>query len=316
MCFFYFIEQHDRIRPRADGFRQLSALGVALVSRRRADEARYGVLLHILGHVEPEQCFLRAETLLRQRARKFRLSGPRRAEQQKRAHRAAAVREAERRAPECRGDRLYSVRLADDAACERRFQCGEGRQAVGRDLFFRHAALQRARRRHIVAGHALSSRQAHRRTRLVQKVDGLVRQAAVGQIPRGERHGSVKRGGLNRDLMVCGIPRDKPLQNGACLRSCGFFHRNACKPARQRAVFFDAPPIFLPRRRPDDLHATAREQRLEYIARVDAALGGPGSHKRMHLIHEQDRVSPACGFRQHRAEPLLEIAPVLRARDE
>ena len=42
------VEQHDRVRPAAHGLGELAALLVADVARRRADQPRDGVLLHVL----------------------------------------------------------------------------------------------------------------------------------------------------------------------------------------------------------------------------------------------------------------------------
>ena len=56
------VEQHDRVRAAAHGLGQLAALVVADVAGRRADEARDGVLLHVLGHVDADHRVLASRT--------------------------------------------------------------------------------------------------------------------------------------------------------------------------------------------------------------------------------------------------------------
>jgi hypothetical protein len=55
------VEQDDRIRPPPHRLRELPALVVADVAGRRADEPRDGVLLHVLGHVDPHDVVLVVE---------------------------------------------------------------------------------------------------------------------------------------------------------------------------------------------------------------------------------------------------------------
>src|ERR1035438_3147288 len=52
MRLFDLVEKHDRVRMTPHLFGKLPALVVADVSRRRANQARDGVLLHVFGHVD------------------------------------------------------------------------------------------------------------------------------------------------------------------------------------------------------------------------------------------------------------------------
>ena len=49
-----FVEQHHAVRLAPDGLAELSTLLVADVARRRADEPRNGVFLHVLAHVDAD----------------------------------------------------------------------------------------------------------------------------------------------------------------------------------------------------------------------------------------------------------------------
>src|SRR5579885_1391030 len=86
MRLFDLIQQDDRIRRAANTLRQLAALFVAHVSRRRANELRNGVLLHEFGHVEAHQRLFRAEEEFREAARHFRLADARRSKEKEAAH--------------------------------------------------------------------------------------------------------------------------------------------------------------------------------------------------------------------------------------
>jgi hypothetical protein len=70
---------------------ELTALFVADVARRRADQLRHRVLLHVLGHVEANQRVVAAEQEVRERARKLRLSDARRAKEDEAAHRPVRI---------------------------------------------------------------------------------------------------------------------------------------------------------------------------------------------------------------------------------
>ena len=80
-----------RVRAPAHRLGELAALLVADVAGRRADEPRDGVLLHVLGHVDPDHRVLRVEHELGQRARQLGLADAGRAEEQERADRAVGV---------------------------------------------------------------------------------------------------------------------------------------------------------------------------------------------------------------------------------
>ena len=110
------VEQHDAVGPAADRLGELAALVVADVAGRRADQARHGVLLHVLRHVDADHRVLGVEHELGQRAGQLGLADAGRAEEQERADRAVGVAAGRRAsgAARCadRGDRLV---LADDA---------------------------------------------------------------------------------------------------------------------------------------------------------------------------------------------------------
>ena len=90
-------------------FRELAALFVAHISRRRADKSRDIVLLHIFGHIYSDKRALVAEHYLSQSLCEFSLSDTGRAEEYESSGRALLILESETSAADClcyRGDSL------------------------------------------------------------------------------------------------------------------------------------------------------------------------------------------------------------------
>ena len=87
--------------------------------------------------------------------------------------------------------------------------------------------------------------------------------------------------------------------------------------ALERGVLLDVRAVLVERGRADGAQLAAGEHRLEQVARRDGALGGAGADDRVELVDEEDDLALARGdLSEHRLEPLLELAAVLRARDE
>src|SRR4051812_1048316 len=112
------VEQEHAVRLAAHGLGELAALVVADVARGRADQARDGVLLHVLGHVDTDHRVLVAEQELGERPRQLGLSHAGRAEEDERAGRALGILEARARAADRLGDDLDRRVLAHDALVE------------------------------------------------------------------------------------------------------------------------------------------------------------------------------------------------------
>mmetsp|Transcript_4404 Transcript_4404/g.13970 ORF Transcript_4404/g.13970 Transcript_4404/m.13970 type:complete len:959 (-) Transcript_4404:401-3277(-) len=149
----HLVEENDAVGPVPHGLGELTALVVADVAGRRAEEARHGVLLRVLGHVEAQQRAGVVVDLLRQRLGEFRLAHARRAEERKGGDGLGRVAEARFAAPDRVGDEVDRVGLADDArrqrvleveelvalrgheprSCDARHRRDDGRDVVGRD---------------------------------------------------------------------------------------------------------------------------------------------------------------------------------------
>src|SRR5829696_3259138 len=112
------VEQDDGVRPAPDGLGELAALVVADVARRRTDQARDAVLLHVLRHVDADHRVLRVEEELGQRTGELGLADARRAQEEERADRAVGVLQAGARATDRVGHRADRLVLADDAVVQ------------------------------------------------------------------------------------------------------------------------------------------------------------------------------------------------------
>ena len=75
-----FIEEEHGVRPPADLLGELSALFVADVAGRRADQPCHGVLLHILRHIDAQHGALVVEEEFGEGPRELRLADARRSE--------------------------------------------------------------------------------------------------------------------------------------------------------------------------------------------------------------------------------------------
>ncbi len=86
--------------------------------------------------------------------------------------------------------------------------------------------------------------------------------------------------------------------------------------ALERRVLLDVLAVLVERRRADRAQLAAREHRLEHVAGVHRALGGAGADDRVQLVDEHDDLALGVGdLLEHRLQPVLELAAVLRAGD-
>src|SRR5581483_736157 len=113
MRLFDFVEKDDRVRPPADLFGQLAAFLVADISRGRADQARYRVLLHVLGHIDAHHRVLIVEKEFGQSTRQLGFPDSGGAEKDEGADRAAWIAQACTGPANRIGDALDCYVLAD-----------------------------------------------------------------------------------------------------------------------------------------------------------------------------------------------------------
>ena len=111
------VEQDHLVGPAADRLGQRTALLVADIARRRADQPGDGVLLHELRHVDPDHRLVVVEQERGDRLAQLGLADAGRAQEQERADRPVRVLQAGPGPAHGVGHRLERLLLADDAAC-------------------------------------------------------------------------------------------------------------------------------------------------------------------------------------------------------
>ena len=111
------VEQHDLIGPPAHRFGQRAALVVADIARRRADQPRDRVLLHVFGHVDAHHRGLVVEQERRERLGQFGLADAGRPQEHERADRPVRVLQAGAGAPHRGRNRASPPRSGRRRAC-------------------------------------------------------------------------------------------------------------------------------------------------------------------------------------------------------
>ena len=121
MRFFDFVEQHDRIGTAANLLGELSAFFIADIARRRADQARDGMLLHVFRHVDAEHGVLVVEQKFGESAGQFGFADASGAEKNKGADRALGIAESGAGTANGVGHALQRCVLADNALAQALF---------------------------------------------------------------------------------------------------------------------------------------------------------------------------------------------------
>ncbi len=172
-------------------------------------------------------------------------------------------------------------------------------------------ALELAVRRR--RGHRLD---AHARGGLVDQVDRLVGQEAVGDVAAGEFAGGAQRlvGDLHLVVLLVAVAQAREDLDGLVDR--GLVDADLLEAALQRGVALEVLAVLVERGRADRLQLTARERGLEDRGGVDRALGGACADEVVELVDEQDDVAALGDLLHHLLQALLELAAVLGAGDQ
>ena len=133
MRLFDFVEEHHRIGAAADLLGKLSRLVIADIAGRRADDPRNRMLLHKLGHIEPDERIRGVEQLLRESAHQLGLADSRRSDKDK-GSRTAAGRKLHPRAAHRGGNQLDRPILPDNILFQGVGQMGYLSQLARLDL--------------------------------------------------------------------------------------------------------------------------------------------------------------------------------------
>ena len=146
----------------------------------------------------------------------------------------------------------------------------------------------------------------------IHKIDGLIRQEAVGDIAVG-KGGSGDQGAVV-DLYAVEhlIPFLQAAQNGDGILHGRLIHLHRLEPALQCGVFFNILAVLVQRGRADAVQLAPGQHGLEQVACVHGTVGLTGTHDGVQLINEEDDLALALlHLVQHALQALLELAAVL-----
>ena len=106
-------------------------------------------------------------------------------------------------------------------------------------------------------------------------------------------------------------------QNRDGVRDAGLAHQHRLEAPLQGRVLLDVLPVFIERRRTDDVELAPGQRRFHQVARIHRALGRAGPDQGVKLVDENDVAPFVLGqLLEHRLEPLLELAAVLGAGEQ
>ena len=180
------------------------------------------------------------------------------------------------------------------------------------DLELRHAALRLVE----LDGRGVDLHPEARRA-LVDEVDRLVGQEAVGDVAVGEHRRRDERRVADPDAVVCLVALLEAAQDPDRVRDRRLADEHGLEAPLERGVLLDVRAVLVERRRADRAQLAAGEHRLQQVAGRDRALRRARADDRVELVDEEDDLALARGdLGEHGLEPLLELAAVLRARDE
>src|SRR4051794_15891035 len=157
---------------------------------------------------------------------------------------------------------------------------------------------------------------AHPGAGLVDQVDRLVRQEAVGDVAVSQRGRGHQRRVGDRDPVVRLVPVAQALEDLDGVRDARLAHLDRLEAAFQGRVLLDVLAVLVERGGTDRLQLAAGQHRLEDAGGVDRALGRTRTHEGVDLVDEQDDVAAGADLLEHLLQALFEVAAVPGARDQ
>ena len=155
------------------------------------------------------------------------------------------------------------------------------------------------------------------RGRLVDQVDRLVGEEAIGDVALAERRRGDERGVLDADLVVDLIALLQSPQDRDCVLDGRLADVHRLEAPLERGVLLDVLAVLVERGRADRAQLPAREHRLEQVGGIHGSFGRPGADDRVQLVDEQDDRALGVGdLLEHGLEAVLELPAVLGAGDQ
>ena len=152
--------------------------------------------------------------------------------------------------------------------------------------------------------------------RLVDQVDRLVRQKAIGDVAvRQRRRGDQRAVGDAHAVMQLVFLLDAA-QDRDRVGNRGLADEHRLETAGQRRVLLHMQAILVERRGADAVQRAAGELGLDQVGGVHRAVRLAGADQRVHLVDEQDDLAlGGLDLLQHRLQPLLELAAIFCSRN-
>ena len=155
------------------------------------------------------------------------------------------------------------------------------------------------------------------RTRLVDEVNGFVRQKTVADVAMRQYGGGYEGRVLDRDPMMDLVALFESAQDRNGVFDRRLIDENGLKAALESRVFFDVLSVLVERRGPDAMKLAAGQHRLEQVAGVHGALGLAGPHYRVQFVDkENDLALRFLDLLEDRFQALLELPAILGAGNE
>ncbi len=151
---------------------------------------------------------------------------------------------------------------------------------------------------------------------LVDEVDRLVGQEAVGDVADRQLGGGLDGFVGDRDLVVLLVALADAHEDLDRLLERRLLDHDRLEAALEGGVALDVLAVLVERRRADALELAAGERRLEDVRGVDRAFGSAGADEHVQLVDEEDCVVGVSELLDDLLEALLELAAVLGAGDE
>ena len=151
---------------------------------------------------------------------------------------------------------------------------------------------------------------------LVDQVDCLVRQVAVGNVSIGKVGGSHQGLICDGDSVVSLVFVTNAAQNLDRVRHCWFFDLDRLETTLERGVFLQVLAVFLGRGGTDGLQLAAGQHWLENRGSVDCALSGSSANQGVNLVDEQHDVAAGLDLFEYLLQPLFEIAAIAATGDQ
>ena len=164
--------------------------------------------------------------------------------------------------------------------------------------------LEVGRRRHAPDAQAAAG--------LVDQVDGLVGQEAVGDVAVGQvgrRHQGLVGDG---DAVVGLVAVAQALEDLDGVGQRRLLHLDGLEAALEGRVLLEVLAVLVERGGADGLQLAPGQHGLEDRGRVDGALGRARTHEGVQLVDEQDDVAAGADLLEHLLQALLEVAAVAR----